>query len=223
MTVETATSKPLVLPVNAEEIPRELKALAQWVCWRWEQSANGKWTKPPFSVHSGAKCDKTSPSAWCDFEAALAACQAGRFDGIGFCFTPDDPFAGIDLDDCRNPDTGELTATAQHILLRCGSYAEVSQNESRSAATGDWSDADFRRRQFNTRPGQALEAKASDLTPGMAPKCHECKHQTESSGGPNQCVRVTGSPPPVLKIQNGKPECSHFTAKERKNTYAFAN
>lgn len=126
MSTTTATSKPFVLPVDPDRIPSELKASAQWVGWRWNQTGKGKWTKPPFSVATGTKCDKTAPASWCDFETALMAHQAGRFDGIGFCFTPDDPFAGIDLDDCRNPETGELTAAAQHLRLWVGSYAEVS-------------------------------------------------------------------------------------------------
>ena len=40
--------------------------------------------------------------------------------------TRDDPYVGIDLDDCRNPETGEIAAWAQEIIDRFDSYTEVS-------------------------------------------------------------------------------------------------
>jgi putative DNA primase/helicase len=50
----------------------------------------------------------------------------GGFDGVGFVFSSADPFFGIDLDACRNPQTGELTAWAQEIVDSFASYTEVS-------------------------------------------------------------------------------------------------
>jgi putative DNA primase/helicase len=46
--------------------------------------------------------------------------------GIGFVLTVDDPYCGIDLDDCRNPDTGEFEAWAQEIVQEIDSYTEIS-------------------------------------------------------------------------------------------------
>jgi hypothetical protein len=49
------------------------------------------------------------------------------YDGIGFVFTPDDPFAGIDLDNCRDTATGEIDPWAEEVLAQFGdTYAEVS-------------------------------------------------------------------------------------------------
>jgi putative DNA primase/helicase len=46
--------------------------------------------------------------------------------GVGFVFTKDDPYAGIDLDHCRNPETGEIAPWAQAIVDYLSSYTEVS-------------------------------------------------------------------------------------------------
>jgi primase-polymerase (primpol)-like protein len=53
--------------------------------------------------------------------------QDGHCDGIGFVFSSADPFVGIDLDDCRNPETGEIAAWAQKIISRVQEgYIEIS-------------------------------------------------------------------------------------------------
>jgi primase-polymerase (primpol)-like protein len=45
---------------------------------------------------------------------------------VGYVFSADDPFTGIDLDGCLNPQTGELASWAQDIVQRMATYAEVS-------------------------------------------------------------------------------------------------
>lgn len=50
-------------------------------------------------------------------------------DGVGFVFTTGTPSAGIELDDCRDPDTEALADRAQDIIERIDSYAEVSPRE----------------------------------------------------------------------------------------------
>ena len=47
---------------------------------------------------------------------------------MGFVFSSGDPFAGIDLDDCRDPETGKLDAWAEEAVELFGGYAEVSQS-----------------------------------------------------------------------------------------------
>jgi len=47
------------------------------------------------------------PETWASFDAAVeTAADDDPVAGIGFVFTEDDPFVGVDLDDCRNAETG---------------------------------------------------------------------------------------------------------------------
>ena len=104
-------------------IPAELRALPQWVVWRYEQR-DGKETKVPYQPLAGQMrlASTTAPETWGSYEDVTSVEWA---DGIGFVFTRDDPFAGIDLDDCR-ADDGTLTAQAAQWVLRLDSYTEWS-------------------------------------------------------------------------------------------------
>ena len=67
------------------------------------------------------------PGTWCDYTTALAAVQAGHADGISYVLTEADPFAAIDLDHCRHPDTHSIDVWAQNFLdVARASYSEVT-------------------------------------------------------------------------------------------------
>jgi primase-polymerase (primpol)-like protein len=68
----------------------------------------------------------TDPDTWRRFQTAREAVTTTSVDGLGFVFTADDPLVGIDLDDCRDPETGEPTAWASRIISELDSYTEVS-------------------------------------------------------------------------------------------------
>jgi putative DNA primase/helicase len=80
-------------PVRA--IPKELRTLQQWVCWRLEER-DGKPTKVP-SQPNGASVSTTDPTTWSSLGACLQALQTRNFLGIGYVFSPYDNNAGIDL------------------------------------------------------------------------------------------------------------------------------
>jgi putative DNA primase/helicase len=109
--------------VNIELIPAELRVRGQWVTWRFEQR-DGKQTKPPWRVDGSAHASADDPASWGSFDQALATLEAGEVDGIGYVFSEEDPFVGVDLDKCRNG--SGLTADAGAILLKLDSYAEWS-------------------------------------------------------------------------------------------------
>lgn len=102
-----------------------MKELEQWVCWRSEERG-GRRTKVPYSPASGshARCD--DPATWGTFDEARNAVREGRYDGLGFVFTTEDPFCGVDLDGCVDPETGEVEAWAMEIVEELGSYTEFS-------------------------------------------------------------------------------------------------
>jgi putative DNA primase/helicase len=114
-----------LLPVRPEGIPEELKARPQWVDWRLEER-NGDVTKVPYTPRTGRRASSTDLLTWGMFADALAALQNGDYDGIGFVFSSGDPYCGIDLDGCRNPETGELAKWAKEIVDDLDGYAEVS-------------------------------------------------------------------------------------------------
>ena len=74
----------------------------------------------------GTPASATGPATWSSFEEVVAAYEAGGFDGIGFVFSKNDPYGGIDLDDCRDPATGDIAPWAQEIIDKFASYSEVS-------------------------------------------------------------------------------------------------
>lgn len=111
--------------IDPEKIPAELRSLPHWVCWRFEER-NGKQTKVPISPANGAEADVTNKTLWVPFDQAIAyQRRQNNIDGIGWVFSDDDPFTGIDVDKCiSNEQYSEL---ARSVLNRFpGSYAEIS-------------------------------------------------------------------------------------------------
>jgi primase-polymerase (primpol)-like protein len=98
----------------------------QWVCWRTEDR-DGNPTKVPVDPSTGRFASTTDPSTWCSFDRAREYAQDTEdVAGLGFVFTEGDPFVGVDLDDCRHPDTGRPTEVARDVVDRLDSYTEVS-------------------------------------------------------------------------------------------------
>jgi len=112
---------------NLDCLPEELRQRRHWVVWKLEER-DGKPTKVPYIAGGSGKASSTDSLTWRSFEEAVRALETGRYDGLGFVFSSGDPFAGVDLDDCRDPETGELEEWAAKIVEAFGSYAEVSQS-----------------------------------------------------------------------------------------------
>lgn len=107
-----------------EAVPAALRERAQWVVWRFDQR-DGKRTKVPYAAATGSRASATDPSTWCAFETACAAAQQSHYDGIGFVFTAEDAFCGIDLDECIDDD-GHVVLAAQQVIDELNSYTEIS-------------------------------------------------------------------------------------------------
>lgn len=109
-----------------ENTPVVLQALPQWVCWRYD-NVKGRQTKVPYDPNQTFDRAKSNePATWGTFDQALARYRKdGRFDGIAFNFSDDDPYAGIDLDDCLDPDTQQFT-WGKDIVDAFASYTEIS-------------------------------------------------------------------------------------------------
>ena len=117
-----------VYPPVVENIPEQLTERPQWVCWRLEER-EGKATKVPYTPGTERRASSTDLMTWVTFDQALAAYEAGEppYDGIGFVFCSADPFVGIDLDEGRDAESGEVAPWAQDIITRVQEgYVEVS-------------------------------------------------------------------------------------------------
>ncbi|MFO0086629.1 MAG: hypothetical protein ACK52L_12220, partial [Pirellula sp.] len=111
--------------LTLEQIPASLRSTPQWVAWRYI-TRDGKQTKAPVSPHDGSLADSTSGNTWGTFEDAVEACQSDcSLAGIGFVFTADDPYCGVDLDDSIDAD-GNIKPWAVDLLAKLDSYAEIS-------------------------------------------------------------------------------------------------
>jgi putative DNA primase/helicase len=101
-------------------------ALRRYVVWRYEERVGKSAKIPHVADGTGARASSTDPSTWRGFEAAERVFLAGGYDGVGFVFSPGDPYAGVDLDDCRDPESAALEAWARELVATLEGYAEVS-------------------------------------------------------------------------------------------------
>lgn len=122
MEYNTSTGVDMRPPIPAD-VPHELKVHPNFVLWKYERR-DGELTKVPLTA-GNYRASHSHPDTWTTYDKAIHLAKAnGR--GIGFVFSVDDPYCGIDLDDCRNLRTGSIHGWAKQIIEGCGSYTEVS-------------------------------------------------------------------------------------------------
>src|SRR5262245_1339165 len=127
--------RPVALPVLSENIPEDLKRLACWLVWKYVKEVDPEtgevdWDKPPSNARTGGLASSTNPKTWSPFAVALDGYRRGGWDGIGLALhrskDADGPgLVGVDLDKCRDPDTGVLDPWAQQVVEALQSYTEA--------------------------------------------------------------------------------------------------
>jgi len=118
----------LTPPHSFVNIPEELKKFPQWVCWK-KVKYQGKIKKIPIDSSTGRPASISDPSTWGSFERAIKYYEAHKnngIEGVGFVFTAEDPYCGIDIDNCYDPETIEVSQDFQKIIEAFGSYTEIS-------------------------------------------------------------------------------------------------
>ena len=101
-----------------------LRELPQWVCWKYVER-DGRQTKVPVAPQTGSLASATKPSDWTSFEEAIEArSRFSAVEGVGFVFTEDDPFCGIDLDGAVID--GQPVPQAREIIDHFSTYTEIS-------------------------------------------------------------------------------------------------
>ena len=106
----------MITPTQINNIPSELKQLRQWVCHK---------NKIPIIPGLDTAASSSDPSTWRTFQEAIQ--HAGNNDGIGFVFSADDPYVGIDIDHCID-ENQLLSPDAKTIVNTLKSYTEKSQS-----------------------------------------------------------------------------------------------
>ena len=98
-----------------ENIPAEMRSYRQWV----RRTAD----KIPLNPRTGTPASATDPSTWGTFDEAIASPHGI---GVGFVFTENDPYTGIDLDVKADE---QPTAEQLAIYNEFDSYAEQSPSK----------------------------------------------------------------------------------------------
>lgn len=138
LTAETKKDKSKI-NIAYISIPEEMKKYDQWVVWQSVQKEPGKKpTKIPYDAKKTTSCASVSnPSTFSSFNQAVETFEnsGGKFSGIGFVLTENDPFVFIDLDaiDYEENDSVEIIekkTKAKHlqeqILKNVNTYTELS-------------------------------------------------------------------------------------------------
>jgi putative DNA primase/helicase len=106
-------------PFRPEGIPPELRDLPHWVEAR---------DKEPYNARTGDRASTTNPKTWSSFDQAVAAATKRGHQHIGFVFSTGDDYVGIDVDHCRDQETGTVDERALLIVRTLDSYTEVSSS-----------------------------------------------------------------------------------------------
>lgn len=98
-------------------LPNELKTSSNFIGWKMVGDK-----KLPMNIHTGSIGSSTDKACRGSYIEAKEATTKYGFTGIGFCF--EEPWVGIDLDDCVV--NGVLNDYAQKIVRAVNSYTELS-------------------------------------------------------------------------------------------------
>lgn len=99
-----------------EAIPAELRQFPQWVLASAE--------KLPLQADGKTLASTTARNTWATFSTIIAAHEQKLAPHIGFVFSADDPFCGIDLDKSTDPEV--IAFQRQVILAFADTYMEWS-------------------------------------------------------------------------------------------------
>jgi putative DNA primase/helicase len=73
---------------------------------------------------NGEMAQSNNKRTWSTFYTAVHSYNNGNFDGVGFMFSKDDPYIGIDIDHCF--EDGKISSFADEIIEMMDSYTELS-------------------------------------------------------------------------------------------------
>lgn len=121
-------SVPFGLPVQFDNIPKDLLVMERWIPWTAVQKKDGKYNKVPKKCSAPDQNASTSApehwgaakDAWLHYETRI------DINGIGFVVSGLAGFVFIDLDDVVYPKTGAIADWASEIVEKLNTYVEFS-------------------------------------------------------------------------------------------------
>lgn len=120
---------PKIIHPDLTAVPEELRQYSQWVVWKAvekkKRDGTMKVTKVPHDPKTGKLASTKRKEDWGAFDDACAAYLMDGYSGIGFVFTADDPFVGVDLDNCFDK-SGNLRDDARLAVDELQSFTERS-------------------------------------------------------------------------------------------------
>jgi len=110
-------------------IPKPQRTREQWICFR-NGERSGRKVQIPIDPKDGGFALVTFDESWADIDTAYEYFVANpdTVDGVGFIVKRTDPFVGINLKYCRNPETGQPTWEAARMISQLNSYTQVSSS-----------------------------------------------------------------------------------------------
>lgn len=114
--------------MNFENVPQELKVHGLWCLWKLIPGKG----KIPFDAMTSNYAKSNDKSTFHSFKKAISVIH--RYYGFnhenqmtgGLGLGVFNGFSAIDIDNCRNKETGELSELAEDIIDFCNSYTEIS-------------------------------------------------------------------------------------------------
>jgi hypothetical protein len=106
-------------------LPEAMLKRDQWVC-RDGKVPIAPWAPKDEKPTATSGVDAQNERNWTGFETAEKWASMLPTHGLMFVLKPTGGLAAVDLDGCRDPDTGELEPWAQDIIERADAFAEVS-------------------------------------------------------------------------------------------------
>ncbi len=126
----TATVEQFVDPLP--KFPQALKDKPNWVLWKYA-SVNGKFTKVPYQLDFKSAAASTRPNEWSDYKSVAEKIQSvggiTERQGLGRVVQKEQRVVGIDLDGCRDPQTGAIAQWAEDIVEAVNSYCEITPSQ----------------------------------------------------------------------------------------------
>ena len=173
-------------------VPQTMKTLNRWLAFEvtWNPT-RGKFDKNPVNSR-GVTTNKPEDAE--PFETMFAYVNSRKGAVLGFYI--EDPYIGIDIDDCRDPKTGVINAKVMEIVRALNSYAEVSPSGTgiRILITG-------------VKPGDSCRKGSAEI--------HFHKRGVTITGLQIEGTPATVNPADVTNLYNRMMNGEFFTEKQR--------